>query len=509
MPILPVLLPFTAALVMLLVPRLAAQRGVALASGLAGLAVAVLLLIEADTGTTLVYHLGNWPAPYGIVLVIDRLAALMVLLVSLLGLPSLLMAMGGSDASGRHFHALFQLLLAGLTGAFLTGDMFNLFVFFEILLLASYALLMHGPSAAEAERLRAGTIYVVLNLFGSSLFLVALALVYGTLGTLNLADIARLLPMVQAGDAALVRTAMVLMAAVFLLKAAIMPMTLWLPATYARAPAAVAALFVILTKVGVVMLLRLVVTGWGDAAVTEGLLMPWLPGLAIATILVAAIGVFSSRRLAEVAAWLVLISSGTLMFAVGFATPRATAALMYYLVQSTLLCAGLFVLAGHVAARRGPLGDRLDKAGAAFGREWLLPAWGLLAAGLAGLPPLPGFIGKLMLLQGAGDERWQGAWWAAVLLSSLAVLVVLARATGPLFWQARTVPVDAGPVLAGVGGLAPRVGLWWLVAAGPVLVILAGPMADYTARAAAQLHARTSYIEAVLGPVLVQRERRP
>lgn len=518
LPVLPVLLPFFASLLMLIFQRLAVQRMLAVVMGVAGVVVAVLLLLQADGGPIAVYRLGDWPAPYGIVLVVDRLAALMVALVAVLGFAALLMALGGQDAKGKHFHALFQLQLAGLAGAFLTGDLFNLFVFFEILLLASYALFMHGPSgvgdegadetAREAGRLRAGLVYVVLNLVGSSLFLIALALVYGSLGTLNLADISRLLPMVEGGNAALVRTAMMLMVAVFLLKAALLPMSLWLPQVYARAPASAAALFAILTKVGAVMLLRLVVTGWGEASVTDGLLMPWLPILALGTIALGTIGVFAARRLAEVAGWLVLISSGSVLFAIGFAEPRAIAALLYYTVQSTLVGGGLFLLAGHVAARRGVLGDRLVRGPSAFGRGWLLPAWGVLAMGLAGLPPFSGFVGKLLLLQAVGEGGWQIGWWAVLLTSGLGVLVVLSRATGPLFWQATTTAIDNRPAELGVDGLAPKLGLWLLVAAGPLLVLLAAPAIGYATRTAAQLSG-DAYPAAVLGEAIVERERRP
>ena len=233
----------------------------------------------------------------------------------------------------------------------------------------------------------------------------------------NLADVARLLPDVQAGQAALVRTAMALMAAVFLLKAAVLPMSLWLPQVYARAPAAAAALFAILTKVGAVMLLRLIVTGWGDAPVTAGLLMPWLPVLALGTVALGTIGVFAAGRLSEIAGWLVLISSGTVLFAISFAEPRSTAAVLYYVVQSTLVGGGLFLLAGHVAARRGALADRLVRGPSAFGREWLLPAWGILAAGLAGLPPLSGFIWQADAAAGDRGRGWRAAWWAVVLTS--------------------------------------------------------------------------------------------
>ncbi|WP_416907579.1 MAG: monovalent cation/H+ antiporter subunit D [Polymorphobacter sp.] len=509
LPVLPILLPFVAALLMMVVRGLAVQRGLALASSAASLMVVLALLVEADSGAVSVYRLGDWPAPYGIVLVVDRLAALMVALVAGLGLAALLMALGGQDAAGRHFHPLFQLQLAGLAGAFLTGDLFNLFVFFEILLLASYALFMHGglDQGEEPARLRAGLIYVILNLLGSSLFLIALALVYASLGTLNLADVAQLLPGVGLADAALVRAAMALMAVVFLLKAAVLPVSLWLPQVYARAPAAAAALFAVLTKLGAVMLLRLAVSGWGEAPVMAGLLMPWLPALALGTVALGTAGLFAARRLGEVAGWLVLISSGTVLFGVAFAGPKMTAALLYYLVQSTLVGGGLFLLVGHVAARRGLLGDRLVRGPAVFDREWLLPAWGVLAIGLAGLPPFSGFIGKLMLLQGI-EGGWRAAWWAVLLTSGVGVLVVFSRCTGMIFWQAGTATPDARPHEMGVAGLAPRAGLWLLVAAGPLLALAAAPVAGYAARTAAQLHGG-GYGDAVLGPATVLREGRP
>jgi len=513
-PILPVLVPFVAALLMLLVNgRLPMQRGLALVSAVFGLLAAVQLLAAADAGTVAAYRLGNWPAPFGIVVVVDRLAALMVALVALLALPALLMALGGMDARGKHFHALFQLQIAGLTGAFLTGDLFNLFVFFEILLLASYALLMHGPVKAEQGRVRAGLIYVILNLVGSSLFLIALALLYGTLGTLNIADMALLLPDVPPADRALVRTMLALLAAVFLLKAAVLPMALWLPHVYARAPAAVAALFVIMTKVGIVMLLRLTTTGIGPADVGAGLLTPWLPALALATILLGTLGALAATRLAQVAAQLVLISAGTLLFALSLNTVTATAALLYYLPQSTLVSAGLFLLAAHVVARRPEQGDRFLRAPSAAGRIWLAPAYLVLAVGLAGLPPLSGFLGKLMLLQADGLAGWRAAWWTLLLASGLAVTLVLARAAGPLFWQAK----EAGPATTalpeGLCRPAPTLALWLLVAAGPALVLLARPASDYARATAEQLHDRQSYLQAVLpggsptGPG--QRETRP
>lgn len=503
LPILPLLIPFVAAAIMLALGQrgVAHHRAIGLASMLLGALAALVLGVEAGTGSVLVYALGDWRAPFGIVLVADRLAATMVLLVYALGIPALLMAMGGADRLGRHFHPLFQLQIAGLAGAFLTGDIFNLFVFFEILLLASYTMLVHGGGP---ERARAGMSYVILNLVGSAMFLVAVAFIYGTLGTLNMADVAIVLPNVPAGDLALVRTAFAILVGVFLLKAAVLPMAFWLPHVYSAATPAVGALFAIMTKVGIVALLRLSVIGFGDAKATEGLLLPWLPVLALATIALGTVGVFAAKRLATVAGSLVLISSGTLLFAVAFADVPATAALLYYLPHATLATGGLFLLAGHIAERRGELGDRLVRGPCVGDRVVVGSAYAVLAVGLASLPPLSGFLGKLMLLQGAGSAGWQPLWWGALLGSGLGVTLVLSRSASLLFWQ----PAD--PLPAKPTGAGPGLGLFLLVLAGPALTVGAAPAAGWARDASAQLHARDPYVAAVLGDVPdIERERRP
>jgi len=507
-PILPILVPFVAAVLMLLVPgRLKLQQGLALAAVCLSLIAAVRLLAFADTGDIAVYRLGDWPAPFGIVLVVDQLAAMMVMLVFTLGLPALLMAMGGTDTKGQHFHPLFQLQLAGLAGAFLTGDLFNLFVFFEILLLASYALLMQGPDVWARGRVRAGLVYVILNLVGSSLFLIALALIYGTLGTLNLADVAQRLPLVPLEDRALVRTTLALLVSVFVLKAALLPMALWLPRVYARAPASVAALFIILSKVGIIMLLRLVLIGFGDADVAAGLLMPWLPALALATIGFGILGALAARRLVEIVTHLVLVSSGTMLFSIAFATVPSTSALLWYLPQSTLVTAGLFLIAAHIDARRPGLGDRMLRGPSVSGRAWLGPAYLVLAAGAAGMPPLSGFLGKVMLLQTVPSGAWQPFWWGLILASGLGMVIVFARTAGPLFWQSTEMP--PAPASEGLSGLAPLTALWLLVAAGPLMVVFARPIADHAAATAHQLHNPATYISSVIGPEAPVRERRP
>ena len=498
--ILPVLLPLVAAVAMLLLPS--AARGLAMLASVALVGVAAVLLGLAGDDAVRVYRLGDWPVPYGIVLVLDRLAAMMLAVTAVLGLAALLSAIGGDDREGRHFHPLFQLQLAGLNGAFLTGDVFNLFVFFEILLLASYGLLLHGGGAARA---RAGIGYVVLNLVGSALFLISLGLVYGTLGTLNLADIALVLPGVPAADQALVRTAAALMVAVFLLKAALLPLSFWLPHVYAAAGAPVAALFAVMTKVGVYALLRVEAIGFSGAPATAGLLQPWLPVLALLTIGAGTIGALAARRLAGVVANLVLVSTGTLLAAVAAGGATATAAALYYLPHTTLVTGGMFLLAGHLARGRGTMGDAIDNGPRVPGALLLGGAFLVLGVAATGVPPLSGFLAKLMVLQALGGTAL-GPWvWAALLVSGLVMALVLARAASAIFWEAGEEEA-VGPKLPRRAVLA----LVLLSAAGPLLALFAAPVAAYARAAAEQLHARQPYIEAVLGArPEVQRETRP
>ena len=251
----PALLPLLAAILLLLLrhPNLRLRRWVSLVAVLGQVGLALALMAAVSAGDILVYALGHWPAPFGIVLVADRLTAWMLVITSLLALFALLYAIRGDDATGRHFHILFQLQLFGLNGAFLTGDLFNLFVFFEILLLASYGLLLHGGGR---ERTRAGLHFVVINLLGSTLFLFAVGTLYGVLGALNMADLAVKVAATPAENVALVRAAGLLLFGVFALKAALLPFYLWLPAAYTHTSAAVAALFAIMTKVGAYSILR-------------------------------------------------------------------------------------------------------------------------------------------------------------------------------------------------------------------------------------------------------------
>ena len=263
LPILPVAVPLFAGAALLLLKD--SQRktrvGLVLISVLIQLAVAIkLLFVTAGSEPALwpqaiaVYLLGDWPAPFGIVMVVDRLAAIMLTLSAVLGLTTLVYSMARWDRAGIHFHSLFQFLLMGLNGAFLTGDLFNLFVFFEVLLAASYGLMLHGSGEM---RVSAGLHYIATNLIASFMLLIAIALIYGVTGTLNMADLA-----VQAGklagpDRKLFEAAAAILGMAFLIKAGAWPLNFWLPPAYANACAPVAAVFAIMTKVGIYALLRL------------------------------------------------------------------------------------------------------------------------------------------------------------------------------------------------------------------------------------------------------------
>jgi multicomponent K+:H+ antiporter subunit D len=502
--VLPVILPLLAAIALLAAHRSAVTtaRAIALASALGQLAVAAHLVVLAADGQIRVHALGGWPAPYGIVLVLDRMAAVMLALNAALALAVLVYSTGGTDGAGRHFHVLVQLVLMGLNGAFLTGDVFNLFVFFEVLLLASYGLLMHGGGLARA---RAGLAYVVLNLAGSALFLVALGVLYGALGTLNVADISIVLPHVPVESQALVRTAAILLYVVFVLKAALLPLGFWLPHAYAAASVPVAALFAIMTKVGVYALLRVSTSGFSAAPFTADLLDAWLPGLALATIALGALGAIAATHLGVVVANLIVISTGTLLAALGAREAAVDAALVYYLVHSTLVAAGLFLVAGAVAAGGDDTPHALSRphrpSPAVLGLAFLV-----LAVAASGVPPLSGFLGKVMLMRSLQDTSFGAAIWVALLSSGFVVALALARAASTIFWEGS---IATGAAWAAIGSRA-RASLAALAVASPALALLAPPVASYARAAADQLHDRAAYAAAVLGDrTAIEREKRP
>ena len=509
LPILPVLLPAFTAIVLLLIGdqgslsershthrRLRWGRRIALASATLGLLLAALLVADAAVADApRVYRVGEWPAPYGIAIVIDRLGALMLLLTSLVALPVLWYASGGWDARGRHFHALFQFQLMGLAGAFVTGDLFNLFVFFEVLLIASYVLLVHGQGR---ERFRVGLHYVVLNLAASSLFLIGVALLYAKTGTLNLADLAVRVPMIPAPDAAVLQAAALLLLVVFGFKAALMPLAMWLPATYAASSAPVAALFAIMTKVGVYAIIRVHGVVFGDGAGASALAaQEWLLPLALATSAMGVVGALAAHTLPRLVAWLTVSSVGTVLAGIGLYSTEGWTAALFYMVNSTLVIAGLFLLSELVGAQRGDAADRLLPA-SPVAQPMLLGLLLLLgAASTSGLPPLPGFIGKLMILQAASAHGWAIAVWTVVLGVGFLTLIGLARAGSILFWNVQRGGPSTAAVLSGAS--VPLLGATIaLLGAGVLMSAMAAPIQRYMHDTALQLADRDAYARAVL-----------
>lgn len=493
----PIVLPALAAPLALLVMRRRRWLGVTISftSCLLMLAAAVALLFMSDDGTIRTYEVGGWEAPFGIVLVVDRLASIMLVLASTLALLALLHAVvTETDREGWHFHPLLQFQLLGLNGAFLTGDLFNLFVFFEVLLIASYGLMLHGQGPA---RLKAGVQYVVVNIVGSSLFLIALGLLYALTGTLNMAQMGLRVAAIGADDQWLLRIAGLVLVSVFALKAAIVPLHLWLPRTYAVATPAVAALFAIMTKVGVYSLIRVVPQIFGDGAGSAAWVpSPYLLPAAIITAIIGFSGVFVARRLSEQAAYAIVGSTGTLMIAVAGWQADTIGAALYYLVHSTLGGAALFFIADVVARRRGSFGDTISS-GPVF-HDWQTVALLFLFVGIGvvGLPPLSGFIGKLLIMGSVADTPWWGWAWAVILATTLIGVIGFARAGSTLFWKDGPIPEGTAPAPVARYDMAAAAMALGLMAA---LSVAAGPVTAYGEAAALQVMNGTAARHAVLG----------
>ena len=344
----PILLPMLTAALMLLLgdtrrPLKAALNVLASAAGVLVAAALVLQVQRSGAAQSIgVYLPGNWPVPYGIVLVADRLSAMMLLLGSLLGLAGVLYASARWHRAGVHFHPLYQLQLMGLAGAFLTADLFNLFVFFEIMLTASYGLLLHGSGWA---RVRSGLHYIAMNLLASSMFLIGVAMLYGVTGTLNMADMAIMVPAIPENDRGLLHAGAAILSVAFLVKAAAWPLNFWLPSAYSAASTPVAALFAVMTKLGVYAILRVWTLLFPQEAGVSALFGgPVLVGLGLLTLAFGAIGIMATQHLGRMAAFSAILSSGTLLAALGFGQPAVTGGALYYILGSTLAISAFFLL---------------------------------------------------------------------------------------------------------------------------------------------------------------------
>jgi multicomponent K+:H+ antiporter subunit D len=495
----PVILPALLAPFIVLVMRhdLSLQRVFSTAGTAVLAAISLVLLYTATNNPPEVYYLGNWPAPFGIVLVLDRLSAMMIALTAVLALLVQLYAIGTSwDARGNHFHALFQFQLMGLCGAFLTGDAFNLFVFFEVLLIASYGLMIHGGGA---KRLKAGVQYVAYNLVGSTLFLFALATIYSVTGTLNMADLAVKVAELPAGDAALLRVGAVLLLMVFAVKGALVPLQFWLPATYSFAPGPVAALFAVMTKVGAYAVIRIFTLIFPpETAATGTLFADILLPAAIVTLIVGAIGVIGATGMARLVAFAAIGSMGTLFIAVSQFTPQAITAGLYYLLHSTFATAALFLIVDLLQDRRG--NDNLRIALPPTGQHGLITVLffgGAIA--MAGMPPLSGFLGKLLVMDATRGAN-MAVIWTAILATSLITIIGFSRAGSQVFWKAYATTTTMPKPEGKAEPLAFAV-VFALLAGLVLLTVTAGPVTSWLTDTSTELFDKTAYINAVFTPV--------
>lgn len=519
----PILLPLMVCGLMLAFDerRQMLKRLVSLGTAAALVAISVALVMQVDSGrlslpgTPHVYLLGDWAAPFGIVLVADRLSAMMVLLTSVLGFTALFYALARWDRSGPRFHVFFLLLLAGVNGAFLTGDIFNLFVFFEVLLAASYGLILHG---AGAERTKASLHYITINIAASLLFLIGIAMLYSLTGTLNMAQLAIRVAIIDPGDLMLLEAGAAILGVAFLVKAGIWPLSFWLPRTYSAAAPPVAAIFAIMTKVGIYIILRLSSLVFGESAEgAAGFANDWLIWAGFATMIFGTLGILATRTLTGVAGHYVMVSSGTLLAAIGMGGEALTAALLFYLASSTLAVSALYLIIEPVERNADEEDMVAGIAEPVFDDEYtgavqeeeneigvVIPGTIAILGGgfifctllLAGLPPLSGFIAKFAIIDALfGDVVIKPTAWvliALIIVSGLATLIAMTRGGIDLLWT----PGEDSPASLSVIEVAP---IALLLAACLGLMVFAGPVYLYMEGTAAALEQGTPYIDAVLG----------
>tara|TARA_R110000796_G_scaffold252577_1_gene388068 strand:- start:37606 stop:39204 length:1599 start_codon:yes stop_codon:yes gene_type:complete len=514
----PVLLPLLCGALLVLINETRHQLKFAInmASVLLMLASAVVLLIQADGDTWAdnigVYLAGNWMAPFGIALVVDRLAALMLLMTASMGAIALLYSVLRWSRIGVHFHSLFQFLLMGLNGAFLTHDLFNLFVFFEVMLAASYGLLLHGYNLS---RIRAGMQFIAVNLVASLLFLIGVALIYAAAGTLNMADLAARLEGLDPDDLMLLKIGASVLAIAFLIKSAMWPLGFWLPTTYSAASPPVAAMLVLMTKVGVYVLLRLWLLLFGEDGAEPGFGFDVLYWGGMFTLFFGAAGMLATDQHGRLAGYAAIVSSGTLLALLGLNQPQLLASALYYLVSSTLAVAAYLLLIELLERSRNPLEAMLAITKEAFDFEeapdqpvgvgipgalaFVGLAFFVCAVIIAGLPPLSGFIAKFSLLHGllAGPGLGLNGWLFGVLLlvAGFAAIISLMRNGVRTLWASDAKPAKLQP------SEVAAVSLFLLLSV--VITVKAGPAIDFLQRASTDLQQPGNYIERVLNaPVL-------
>nr|WP_269816161.1 Na+/H+ antiporter subunit D [Halomonas sp. G15] len=491
----PILIPLMSGAVSLVFWRSRLMQRLVAVGGTAGLLITALwLLASVNREGILVMHMGNWAAPFGISLVADLLGAIMVVLTGIIGLAvaiySLATAGRGHEAYG--YFPLMHLLLAGVAGAFLTGDIFNLYVWFEVMLVASFALLILGSEKAQME----GAIkYVTLNLLSSVIFLIAVGLLYGMVGTLNMADIARRLAAVE--DQGMVDALAMMFMVAFGIKAAAFPLFFWLPASYHTPPVAVSALFAgLLTKVGVYALFRVFTLIFHHSPGYTHEILLWGAGLTMLSGVLGAAAQFEFRRILS---FHIVSQIGYMILGLALFTPLAIVGGVFYIMHHIIVKANLFLVSGIVHRLGGSY--QLKRLGGFYrSHPWLAVLFLIPALSLAGIPPLSGFLAKFIVIR-AGIEAEAYGVTAIALLVGLLTLYSMIKIWSEVFWKSTPPEGDVAPY--------PEVRQreLWLMAAPVVglglctlfIGLYPAPIHALAEASAAQLLDPDAYIRAVLG----------
>ena len=484
---LPVVLPLIAAgLSMVLMGRLRAQRVLALAASLSTLVVAIILLVRVESEGAAATVLGDWPVPAGIALVADRLSASLLLIAEVMLLGVLLYAMGqrNTDQDARFFHPTYHVLAAGVALSFLTGDLFTLFVGFEVMLMASYVLITVG---ARGPRIRSTMTYVVVNLLASTLFLTMVGLVYASAGTVNLADLAGRLETIPPATRSLLG-AMTLI--VFGVKAAVFPLFSWLPDSYPTAPTPVTAIFAgLMTKVGVYAILRTRTLLFPDEGASALILV--VAGLTMA---VGVLGAIAQNEVKRLLSFHIVSQIGYMVMGIGLFTLAGIAGTILFVIHQIVVKTTLFLVGGLVETRAGT-GSLKRVGGLARSSPVIALLFAPAALSLAGLPPFSGFLAKFALVR-AGLDAGQWVIVGVSLAVSLLTFFSMAKIWAGVFWGEPDAPAErpgASPTRTMVGATAG------LVVVGLVIALAGGPIYAFAERAAADLLDPAGYIGVVMG----------
>ncbi|NJO21643.1 MAG: Na+/H+ antiporter subunit D [Sphingomonadales bacterium] len=492
---LPILLPFMAAiLAFLLRSRGSIGRWLSVGACLALLAASVALMEQVWEHGVIAAQIGDWPAPFGITLVADLLSAVMIVITAVTGLAVAVYAVSDIDArrEALGYHALFQVLLAGVCGAFVTGDLFNMYVWFEVMLIASFGLLVLGGGKAQLD---GGIKYVALNLVSTALFLCGIGLLYGLTGTLNMADLHRAVGTVE--NRGLLTVLAVLFMVAIGIKAAVFPLFFWLPASYHTPPVAVSAVFAgLLTKVGVYALIRMFTLIFThDTGYTHGLLLA-VAGLTMVT---GVLGAAAQVEFRKILSFHIISQIGYMVLGLALYTPLALAGSVFYLVHHIIVKANLFLVSG--IARRMTGSFELADMGGLYKSSPLLAVLFLVPAfSLAGFPPLSGFWAKFLLIKASLDT---GAYVIAATAVVVGLLTIfsMTKIWAEAFWKPH--PAGTAPALSQIDWytraflLLPIAVLAGLTAA---IGVFPQPLAAFAERAAAQLLDPAAYVRAVLEP---------